>query len=60
MESENLIAALSQLTPEEQAAVWEFIKFLKREERKPEASAFLAAIDEFIAEHPELLHRLAI
>jgi hypothetical protein len=46
---------VAQLSPEEQAAVKEFIVFLKG--RK--ATRFLPALDEFIAAHPELLPRLA-
>jgi len=59
MASEELAALLSQLSPEEQAAVQEFIQFMKRGQRQPESSPFLAAIEEFMAEHPELLRRLA-
>lgn len=43
------------LTPEEQESVKQFIDFLKRKE----SSAFLAAVDEFIEQHPELSRRLA-
>jgi hypothetical protein len=45
------------LTPREEEAVRQFIGFLRGESR-PE-SFFLAAVDEFVAEHPELLRRLA-
>ena len=59
MEPEDLTQLVSELSPAEQSAVREFIAFLKeRSGRAPEA-AFLAAIDEFIAAHPELLRRLA-
>ena len=37
----------------------EFITFLKERHGKQPETAFLAAIDEFIAAHPELLRRLA-
>jgi hypothetical protein len=58
MPSESLTEIVSALTPEEQAAVREFVEFLKRKSPPPE-SPFLAAVDEFISEHPELLRRLA-
>lgn len=37
----------------------EFIAFLKESKGMQPETAFLAAIDEFIAAHPELLRRLA-
>lgn len=59
METDNLTQVLSQLSREEQSAVKEFIAFLKeRHGRQPE-TAFQAAVEEFIAAHPELLRRLA-
>jgi hypothetical protein len=54
----DLADIVSTLTPEEQAAVREFVDFLQKRE-KPAATDFLAAVDEFIGEHPELLRRLA-
>ncbi len=63
MGPEKLTELVVQLTPDEQAAVRQFIEFIKG--RKENASSskvdlrFLAAIEEFIAEHPELLRRLA-
>ncbi|HLY63453.1 MAG TPA: hypothetical protein VKV95_22165 [Terriglobia bacterium] len=59
MESENLTQIVSALSPEEQSAVREFIAFLKESKGMQPETAFLAAIDEFIAAHPELLRRLA-
>ena len=59
MTSENLTALVAQLSPDEQAAVREFIEFMKRRKHESELSPFLAAIEEFMAEHPELLRRLA-
>jgi hypothetical protein len=53
----NLAEAISSLTPEEQESVRLFIEFLKRRESAP--SPFLAAVNEFVAQHPELLRRLA-
>ena len=52
--AEELVELIGSLRPEEQDAVREFISFLK--ERK---SPFENAVDEFIAEHAELLRRLA-
>jgi len=46
---------IEALTPEEQAAVREFVEFLKNKKPAP----FLAAIDEFMDQHPDLLRRLA-
>jgi len=57
MASSSLIEIVESLTPNEQAAVRDFIDFLKR--RSTPQSAFLAAVDEFIGEHPDLLRRLA-
>ena len=59
MTPENLPELVSQLSPEEKDAVPEFIEFIKRRKPKSELSPFLAAIGEFMAEHPELLRRLA-
>jgi hypothetical protein len=58
MPGENLSDAINSLTAQEQEAVREFIEFLKQKGRAPD-SPFLAAVDEFIEEHPELLRRLA-
>ena len=58
MPPQALAEVVNALTPEQQAAVREFIDFLKRKIGSPE-SPFLAAISEFMDEHPELLRRLA-
>ena len=58
MVSDSLVEIVSSLTPEQQAAVREFIQFLRRKQEPPE-TPFLAAIDEFIDGHPGLLSRLA-
>ena len=58
MAAENLVDVISSLTPEEQESVKQFVEFLKRRE-SPASSPFLAAVDEFIDQHPELLRRLA-
>ena len=58
MPLQALAEVVNALTPEEQAAVREFIDFLKRRTNPPD-SPFLAAVNEFMDEHPELLRRLA-
>lgn len=58
MAAENLVDVISTLTPEEQESVRLFVEFLKRKGGAP-ASPFLAAVDEFVEQHPELLRRLA-
>lgn len=57
MNAENLSEAIKSLTPEEQESVRLFIDFLKTRERRG-ASPFLAAVNQFVAEHSELLRRL--
>ncbi len=59
MELENLTQLVSQLSPEEQSAVREFITYLKERHGNQPETDFRAAMDEFIAAHPELLRRLA-
>jgi hypothetical protein len=59
MEPENLTQLVSQLSPEEQSAVKEFITFLRDRQGKSPSTTFQAAFDEFVAAHPELLRRLA-
>ena len=54
MAAQNLTELIATLTPQEEAAVREFIEYLKRRERP-----FPTAVDEFIQEHPELLRRLS-
>jgi hypothetical protein len=57
MAVDNLAEVINTLTPEEQESVRLFVDFLKRRNSPP--SPFLAAVDEFIEQHPELLRRLA-
>ncbi len=57
MTAQDLAAVISSLTQEEQESVRDFVKFLKQ--RPAATSPFLAAVDEFIDQHPELLRRLA-
>jgi hypothetical protein len=59
MGTESLAEVVRLLTPQEQDAVRQFIDYLKRRDTPASQSPFLQAADEFIAEHPELLQRLA-
>jgi hypothetical protein len=60
MAAESLTEVVRSLTPQEQDAVWQFIDYLKgRDASARSQSPFLQAADEFIAQHPELLQRLA-
>jgi hypothetical protein len=56
--AEDLAEAITSLTPEEQESVRQFVEFLKRKGSAP-SSPFLAAVEQFIDQHPELLRRLA-
>jgi hypothetical protein len=58
MAAENLAAVINSLTPEQQESVKQFVDFLRRKGSTP-SSPFLAAVEEFIDQHPELLRRLA-
>lgn len=58
MAAENLANAINSPTADEQESVRRFIEFLKQKGQPP-SSPFLAAVDEFIDLHPELLRRLA-
>jgi hypothetical protein len=58
MAVENLADVINSLTPEEQESVKQFVDFLKRRGTSS-SSRFLAAVDEFVDQHPELLRRLA-
>jgi hypothetical protein len=58
MAAEDLADVINSLTPEEKESVKQFVEFLKRK-GSPSSSPFLAAVDEFIHQHPELLRRLA-
>lgn len=60
MATESLAEVVQSLTPQEQDAVRQFIDYLKRRDASGNSqSPFLQAADEFIAQHPELLQRLA-
>lgn len=58
MAAENLADLMTELTPEEQESVRQFIEYLKHRRPSP-SSPFLQAVDEFIGQHPELLRLLA-
>jgi len=57
MAAESITELVQSLTPREQEVVRQFIEFLKNESRRD--SRFLQAVDEFMAQHPDLLRRLA-
>jgi hypothetical protein len=58
--AESLADVVLSLSPQEQDAVRQFIEYLKgREGLAVSQSPFFEAADAFIAEHPELLRRLA-
>ena len=60
MAAENLADVVRGLTPQEQEVVRRFIEFMRaRKASAPPGSPFPQAADEFIAQHPELLQRLA-
>ena len=64
MAAQSLTELVTTLTPEEQAAVREFIQYLKQHGTAGQKACdtkgvFLAAADEFISQHPDLLKRLA-
>jgi hypothetical protein len=58
MAVQNLADAINSLTPDQQESVRQFIDFLTRGDVS-KSSPFLAAVDEFVNQHPELLKRLA-
>ena len=58
MAADNLADLINALTPEQQESVKQFVDFLKQRE-SARRTAFFAAVDEFIDQHPELLRRLA-
>jgi hypothetical protein len=57
MRQDDLAELISHLSSDDQAAVRDFILFLRGQ--KETDSPFLSAIEEFIEKHPELLRRLA-
>ncbi len=59
MRHETLTELVAELSPEEQAAVREFIEFIRRKKSGGVGTPFLNAVDEFMMAHPELLRRLA-
>ena len=59
MESRNLTELIASLTAEQQAAVEEFIKYLKEQCKDAPNVSFRDVLDSFVREHSELLQRLA-
>lgn len=61
MAGESLLEMVQSLTAEEQAAVRRFIDYLKvRGVPDDVPASFVEAAEEFIAQHPDLLRRLAL
>jgi hypothetical protein len=58
-ESQNLVDLIASLSSEQQAAVKEFIEYLKEQSRSAAGDDFQRALESFVHEHPELLRRLA-
>lgn len=58
MESRNLAALIAGLSSDQQAAVEQFIKYLKERQQASQAD-FRDLLDRFVQEHSELLQRLA-
>jgi hypothetical protein len=54
--TDSLLDAVKSLTPQQQESVRDFIATLQRQTA---SNPFLAAADEFMEQHPELLQRLA-
>lgn len=59
MESHNLRDLIDSLSNDQQAAVEEFIKYLKAQSRQTPQANFRQLLDKFVQEHSELLQRLA-
>jgi len=57
MSPQDLLNLISTPSREQQEAVEEFVRILKKEDAP--AMTFRAALDEFVGKHPELLRRLA-
>jgi hypothetical protein len=58
MAAQKLADVINSLNVEQQHSVLQFIEFLQGKD-SPRSPSFLAAAEEFMAEHPELLRRLA-
>ncbi len=58
MATQDLADLINTLTPEQKESVKRFVDFLKARESGGQ-NPFLAAVDEFIDQHPELLRHLA-
>jgi hypothetical protein len=60
MGAESLADVVRSLTPQEQDAVRQFIDYLKKRGGSgPSQSPLLQAAEDLMAEHPQLLQRLA-
>lgn len=58
MQSQSLTDLIASLSSEQQAAVEEFIKYLKQQ-MEPSHPDFRKALETFVRDHQELLRRLA-
>jgi hypothetical protein len=59
METTKLADLVGSLSAHEQDAVRAFVEYLRAGKPPEHESPFLKAVDEFVAEHPELLRKLA-
>ncbi len=59
MKDATLAALVESLTSSEQDAVRVFVEYLRQLQPQQPPSSFLSTVDEFMADHPELLRRLA-
>lgn len=59
MESRDLMSLIASLSNDQQAAVEEFIKYLKAHSQQASQEDFRKLLDQFVHEHSELLQRLA-
>lgn len=59
MRGTNLTDLVDSLSTGEKEAVRAFIEYLRDKKEEAAPLPFLGAVDEFIAEHPELLRNLA-
>lgn len=59
MASQELLDRIATLSPDQQTAVEQFIDYLKKQSPSEGAVSFRTALDSFVAEHSDLLRRLA-
>ena len=62
MPTPTVVEIVAALSPREQEAVRAFVEYLRQSSQEPASTArspFLAAAEDFVQRHPELLRRLA-